>query len=716
VTSSTVSSAPTGLHRVTATLRKPVAVFAIWALWLTVEYWAMGSHSFVRVWDEGDGFIPARLGLKYDLALGRFGYWAPSWMGGVDRFSQSNNSPVDGLLFLVLPGWVAYAFVLAAQRFVAAYGAYRLGRDDLGLNATASSYAGLAYSMTAQPGYFHWGFSLMDLMALPGIPFVLWSLSRTMRKRGARALLLTTALGIAYSLLSHYFIGMFALLAIAIWLVIAGGTRMAVVVQHGIVFLVGWVAIQAFFLWPALVQASFSQRANYGPWTYADVGTSLHDILQLSLDLGPSLLLFVIALAGTRLRDRLLVRLAVAIGVMYVAYTAYAAAYPFLLAYARVVAGFSMDRVLDTVPFLATMAAAIAVDRFAEVRWDVIRAHTRWLVVAALLVPIGRVVVAKTDNFAAAIDGVTFADLYSHSALTSLRPSATTRESFRVATVASTIEHPSFAWAYGLESADGYLNLYPSRYRDYWAHVIEPLASRDERLAHYLTEWGNRVYLFEPSGGFGSAPVAAERFFDLELLSLANVRYVIAPLPLVGASLQLRARPTDAQLSWGALSARQKMRAWLGGEPRYEPPLYVYENTAVLPRYRLLGAVRVFNSDDAQLDALSRASVTELAQTGFVLGREGGAASAGTACGTGVGGNVKVIEETADTKELLVETNCRAILFVGDNFNPFWTAAVDDTPVVLFPLDKAFQGLRVEPGTHRVRLRYQPPYARFTAR
>ena len=69
---------------------------------------------------------------------------------------------------------------------------------------------------------------------------------------------------------------------------------------------------------------------------------------------------------------------------------------------------------------------------------------------------------------------------------------------FRVATVAYGL-HPAYANAYGLETVDGYVCLYPKRYQDFWGKVIEPLTLQDEEIYNYFHYWGSRI-LWRHSG------------------------------------------------------------------------------------------------------------------------------------------------------------------------------------------------------------------------
>ena len=101
----------------------------------------------------------------------------------------------------------------------------------------------------------------------------------------------------------------------------------------------------------------------------------------------------------------------------------------------------------------------------------------------------------------------------------------------RVATPGAFHEfHPMFNLAYGLECADGYAVLYPDRYHRFWTGVLRPLMRREPHFKGHFEGWGSRVYLFH-SQDPANASLAAVPFADwynLDLLSLANVRYLVS--------------------------------------------------------------------------------------------------------------------------------------------------------------------------------------------
>ena len=226
-------------------------------------------------------------------------------------------------------------------------------------------------------------------------------------------------------------------------------------------------------------------------------------------------------------------------------------------------------------------------------------------------------------------NGNIFAAFYQHPDIQQL--AATNKDSlpFRVATIAdgtgSLPHHPAYVWSYNLESADGYLVLYPQTYQDYWGKVIAPLTKVDERINRYFHDWGNRVYLFGSSFQKRSgkdSTIYLKDFYDLDLLSLANVKYIISKVPIKDESLKVfskrNANSDQDWQNWNKLKFTDKLsNAFQGKYPGM--PLHIYENKNVLPRFFLTNQVEVFDNSSELLEALGKATNNDLRSTAYLI-------------------------------------------------------------------------------------------------
>jgi hypothetical protein len=381
--------------------------------------------------------------------------------------------------------------------------------------------------------------------------------------------------------------------------------------------------------------------------------------------------------------------------------------------------GFDFSRLFRPLPFLITMVGAVGLHLAAR-KWTAAPGqHTSSLRAPALLIL--AVVRAmgllawqsfdvKLQTFKGAIAGECFVCLYGHPDLGHLVESNKGLPPFRIATVATARQRPAYAWTYGLETADGYINLYPQRYKQFWEQVVSPLTASDEAVYNSLHYWGSQTYLFSPSGGFPEdEKVSFQGYYDLELLSLANVKYIISALPIQDDNLALLPPKVDNKES-GKQNQRRLASPLdrLRGQ-RARRPLYIYENQRVLPRFFLARHSRLFDEPSQALAALGRASYSDLGSIAYIT--QGDAEGLAVGQLGGLGGTVSLRNYSSSRITLDVRAYSSAILVVANTYSPYWKVWIDHIQTRVFPVNHTFQGVYVDAGQHEITLEYAPPYA-----
>jgi Bacterial membrane protein YfhO len=131
-----------------------------------------------------------------------------------------------------------------------------------------------------------------------------------------------------------------------------------------------------------------------------------------------------------------------------------------------------------------------------------------------------------------------------------------------------------------------------------------------------------------------------------------------------------------------------------------ERPLTVYRNLAVLPRYRLVTAVRAA----ANMDEARKLLPTVDPRTTAIVEHPVTLPSANLE----TPGRVAVLRYTPEQVELRVEAAEPSFLLAAEGYAPGWRAAIDGIPHPLYPANVAFMGLPVPGGRHLVTLEYYP--------
>jgi hypothetical protein len=147
-----------------------------------------------------------------------------------------------------------------------------------------------------------------------------------------------------------------------------------------------------------------------------------------------------------------------------------------------------------------------------------------------------------------------------------------------------------------------------------------------------------------------------------------------------------------------------------GVTPVYDgPDARVYRVHGALPRAFVVGAQRVVEDGDAQLDAVTGASfdgrrvaITERRIEGVPRERgAGGRASPGTA-------QITRYEDERVVVHARAAGPGPGVLVLGDTHFPGWQATVDGREVPVERVDYLFRGVRLPPGAHTVEFRYRP--------
>ncbi|MBF0296294.1 MAG: hypothetical protein HQL96_13985, partial [Magnetococcales bacterium] len=600
--------------------RRPLFWF-FWSLLISAIYWVLGPFSYMRIQDNTDFNIPYRIAAARDLWEYGLTYWQPKFAGGMPAMVHPlfDSFLVDGLPFLLLPGWAAYGLIMWLQRFLAGYFTYRLCRDLLRMNAAGALFAGLAFSL-----YF-WNVRDMNLVDALGLPATaLWFLWFERLPAGDRwsGLARAAGLGVLLGLVSQSVLFTFFLVAgLPVWLWIVRRIPWQEMLPRWGAFALGACLAEAPQLIALLAYRPVTARGlsvesaiSWGElashaWEVVGWSALPQNGLYLGL-LGAGLLLGRDP-TGKNLAWRLLgLYLLSGVGAELLYGLQRLLAHmvstssgnsrdfnQFTLFLGPLLGGIGLHLLASTTPRLAKSARIVTLCALALPVLD-------WLHVTRLLA-----MRLPTDNFS-----INFTDPVL-GALTQRHPVASAP--YRVATagtwpptVASASGgrlYPAYLFAYGLESADGYYRLHSVRYYRFWQRVIAKALATYPAMAEKTIKW---YYLFHaPEPRFAPrAPLELAKWYNLDLLSLANTRFLISHWPLEHPALILRHDPgaeLAAGRAWDALRIREQIRRTLAGEvPRHA--IHLYENREALPRAFLAERTRHFADATTLLDELAR--------------------------------------------------------------------------------------------------------------
>ncbi len=744
--------APTRDRPVTATV--VALLLLLFAAGLAFPYYGLGELSYVVQHDVGEMNVPRAVWFGDGQSLTGLGSWSPQALSGTDRLATGLSRDLSTLLFALLPGWLAYGLFLFLQRFIAAYFTYRLLREWGSASPWLAVAIGCLYALFVQPHINGaWtGFALYDGLALSGLPAVLFLMYRGAEWRPWVRYLATAAAGLALAFTSHFFVASFCVVAVIVVALVAFPRRSRRWYWvPPLVFTLAWLVGELPVLWAAAAAAPFSHRAArelYAARAEGRPAWIAGFLLDNAAALGMTGAALVLALWRRAWRVlALAVVAAVAAALVYLV----PEIRDQVMARLGAFSGFRIDRMAVVVPFLLLLAGGaglsllprclgaagtpLADDLLVEEtsKPGVHLYRTRRRLCVSLQALVGVLVLGFAAWQAYDVQsrvwhelqaGSTYASFFRDPRLQELAATQTPAEPFRVASVNAPLFreledkwHPGYLWAYGLETADGYLVLYSQRYQRFWAEVLESDVGRHARIKATFLRGSNRAYLYADNYNLRRKDgIEFARRWNLALLSLANVRYIVSPTRLRDPGLEELASPQRAQqLAWLHLSlGEQRERMARGEYPGL--PLWVYRNRQELPRAFLTRDALVLDTYAEVLGAMGASSAQELRETvfftrsdaaGLDLDRLGDKAPQAEA---EAADEAAIRAYAADEVVVRTEAQVTSLLVVGNSYSTYWRAWVDGRPTEVAPADYTFLGVLVPPGRHEVRLTYEPPY------
>ena len=688
----------------------PFVLFLLWSLGLSCEYFIFGPYSFVRIPEDGSAAMTGRLLLYSGFASSKLGYWNPSQLCGNDTILGSFIFDLDSLPFLFLPGWLATGVVMWLQRFVAGYFTFRLVKETLHLGSYSALYGGLAYALHANYPITGWplGFPLFYSLGIPAVSFFIWSISR-LKTHKITSYLFAFGIGCLFSITNNIAFGLFVLPVIFFWFIFVVPRLDLKFWSIISIFVIGFMVLELPILWANSLNAPLSQRAYY------NITTSSGAIILKALFV-KDLLPLGIAIIGLMVSRCILRPLVAFVSAIIFSLIFVILVYPYFSLYIHphlgFLRGFQFDRLYLLYPYLTIMASAIGISCLRYWKLGFFENSSKYydfsLYTAALVVTIGltgwQAIGMKVEALPKMLIGANYTSLYHNQGIQQLAEAYRNSSPFRVVTIRDRNDdypyhmYPAASSVYGLESADGYVSVYFRRYQKYWEQVIWQLLQSEPDHSSF-SSWGHRVYIFKG-------------IYDLKLLSLANVRFIISDYPLDDKELVLLPFGSfnrEEQLALQSKRDKNLLKAVLEGYRFPNYPTFIYENPQVFPRFFLADNFKYFEKTEQLLAALRCASYADLRSTVYLEKGDSNFSSLNKL--DKKRGSIEIESHTSDKIILKVKNPQNSILVITNNFSPYWKATIDGIETKLFPVDHTFQGIYVSGGEHKIKIEYSPPYA-----
>lgn len=644
---------------------KTKILFIFWSLWISAEF-LLGPFSHVRIHDAGDGILPQLIASRIQFEQYGYSYFADYMASGIDAagnyllpFSNLNST-----LFLLLSPSIAYGLLMFTQRFIASYFMFRLARDSLKLNYLPSFFCGIIYSLF---NFSYFSFTLYHGLGVPALPLILYIIEKIIRNNAPLKYFFVLALGLVIGY-SNYFILSIPYIApvLFVWLYFVKKVRFYKSFAFTAIFTAGAFLMQLNTIWGVIVNLPDSHR-------------SIRNLKALSESIGNAKYLFstqfiksvfayimpitivLVAVLKHKLnseKSKILLKISVILFIFPIIAKIVQTFLPFSLGTIRT---FSWDRFEIISPFFLAITAGYSLNVLIQNKSAFLKNFTMIFLIAVLFGASLKIKVETVLNYAP------FRSLYLHPDLKTLAEKVDSAK-WRVVSIVGAGHRSSYPLAYGLYSVDTYLTLYPKSYHTFWSKVIENILETSKLHHDDFIYWGNRIYLYGPLDFYSSESIDFQKYYNLDLLSEANVRYVISAKPISDSQLILMPSDYRNNISkWGDIVIFEKLKIFLSGK-YFGPSLYVYENKKALPRFYIINKSGILEQE------------------------------------------VNDVNYSPDKIRLSAKVNEGSRLIAAINYYSHWRLTINSEKTTIKKYKDSFLEIPLKSGNNQVLLEYLPPY------
>lgn len=692
-----------------------LAIFILWSIFLSFEFWGFGESSYVKIPDAGDSMLASLIAARSNLQDNEAGDWNPNLLGGVDRASQGESLGLIDSFFLILPGWLAYGLLMFLQRFIAGFFTHRLLTRHLGVSPVFALSAGLFFALFSQNqiNLQFDGFTVYDGLGSPALPLIIYSLGE-LAKSTARSfylpLLLSFGVGALASASSNFVLTVFFLPLIAGWFVfVRPRSNFALLVFFA--FTAGWGLFESKEFLAAFLLSPASQRTLRSSCTGVNVFTDLASFFRTYVITPVNLVPFVIGCIGLAVsRNNSDRQNILAVAALFATFIAAAYYLPTWVCSPSnpigFIKGFNYSRFYFYFPFLIAVLAGLGLQNiyaFLARSLSLAAAAKASLIILAafIFLILGVAVSVKQRTFEARADGSNYANLFMNPYLLFLSD-LEAQENFGSRSVvlfdvnSAFMFHPSFLWPYGVNTLDGYTGIYSLRFSQYWQLVIYPLMSHypDCRYGLKYVEGNNRSYLSNQCELAQEVGIGIiDPLFDMELLSLMGVRYFVSTTPLSSGYLT----PID--------TTGVTCTSLIPGCTK----LFLYKNAQAFPGIFALSAFTREQNPEKLYQRLAAADLPTLLEKAFVVSSDVEGLPLGSISESS--SIITVGESTAAHIRVSFSSALPKLLVVNMTYSPDWAVYIDRMPSRVIPIDLLMTGVYVPSGVHEIEFLYSPKHS-----
>ena len=752
---------------------KVATAFLFVALLLSMESWVLGPYSYVPIHDAGDAQVPVFYRFAQMISEHGIQHWFPYHIAGNDEIVSYNLIQLITPLFMWMPLWLAFATLLVLQHFLGAVSMYIYCRKKMNLAVMPSFIAGISYTAPfciffGKSSSLEWWlnnyfeYRLGWGLLIPLLPLFFLAIDKAIKGNifhiSKYAILISITLLVCSFSIAYW---PYVLLIFAIY---------AYTLTTGNQF----KKLLLLFLITLISAALQIDQINYAGQIYSDSHRRVMDLLaggqliflQTSL-LGNFYDINLIKIYFSELPKRLYSEILFPFWLPFFGTIAILCIAKFRKRDNFLYPKFFKKTILSLVVFAAIISNGefiraglyevnelfariqvswylwgIGIKFYASVFYGYLISITisviskSWAPKIVIFLSILPVILATHAYKISAIigwigNGSAYAN-YSSPQIQKL--DLNNKSPFRVISITgrSPSIKPGFMAAYGVESFDGYINIFPQKFGDFFLELIEPSREKynESKLSGFIT---NKRYDLNPVSHLVYIETATELLgssVNFKILDLANVKYVISPAKLMDDRLLLISSPEDevrevlplmgkvfdgyikpfmikvpnlltGDLKYYLLSGQERIHDNFLGRR-----LYIYKNLDSFPRSFLVYKTKKVKEGE-EVKEIARLSLDELKKTAVISDSECLVSN----------DNIDADNETQPIDWVQYTPNKITIkgsalkngmVLISNSYSNGWRAKLNGHSENICRVDGIFQGILVNKGNFTIDLSYSP--------
>lgn len=648
--------------------KKAVIFFIVWATWISFEY-LLGPYSHVRIFDAGNLHLPLLIAQRIQITKYGLSYFGNFFASGVDltTLNFAPFSTFNNFLFFVFNGYFAYGILMFIQRFIASFFMYRLCKDVLKLKVTPSLFAALAYSLY---NFSIDNYTIYHQLSEPGFPLFLWLIHYVPNVQSKLKYICSFIIGASWGFSTYLALGIpFFIPGAALWFLLIDQQKKKSFWALFLLIIVGAALVSIPQVWALILNIPNSHRSLWGSNNYVAQNPFQEYIIAILIAIGTYKLQFFLSFISVLLmkknvifkQSNLMKLIVISCSILIIS-PAFSVLELIFKTHLGLFESFQFSRFYILLPFFLTVTTATFLNSLLSIKKQKYHIGLLLLVIAFAFIFIETIKI-KIDTV---LNYAPYKLLYELPELKELRQND--QSIYRVATINGGGLRSAYLYAYGFETVDGYAWVYPKTYFQYWSEVIAKRIKNDPVFYNDFETFGSRMSLYGPNDFDTISEIPFNNYYDLDLLSLANVKYIISKKPISNSNLTLLPSEYREYLKGtGKLTGFKKLALFIQGK-YYGDPIFIYRNKKVLPRFF------VRRDDDES------------------------------------SGDVNVLEYSPDRIRLSVNADTDSKLIASINYYPYWHAYSNGKEVSIHTFSGTFMSINLEKGSRILEIDYLPPY------